>query len=80
MKDISDRLRHSTVQITSDIYTDMTVKRKRKVAEIYEKAVYVQKKIPRQHRGTKQCDQLKLLVLVPGVGLEPTRAAKPPGF
>ena len=51
MKDISDRLRHSTVQITSDIYTDMTSTRRQKIAATFEQAIFGPKKIPRQQRG-----------------------------
>ncbi len=53
MKDISNRLRHSTEQITADIYTDMTAKRKRKVADTFEKAVFGQKSSPVGPGGTR---------------------------
>jgi integrase len=51
MKDISDRLRHSTVQITSDIYTDMTFTRRRQVADVFNQAITGPKKSPRRRRG-----------------------------
>jgi hypothetical protein len=51
MKDISDRLRHSTVQITSDTYTDMTSKKRRQVADVFDRAITGPKKSPRRHRG-----------------------------
>jgi len=54
MKDISDRLRHSTVQITSDIYTDMTASRRQKVADVFDKAVFGPKKLPRHNRGNQR--------------------------
>jgi integrase len=53
MKDISDRLGHSTVQITSDIYTAMTSTRRQKIAATFEQSVFGPKKLPRQHREKK---------------------------
>jgi integrase len=51
MKDISDRLRHATVQITSDTYTDMTSKKRRQVADVFNRAIMGQKKSPLRQRG-----------------------------
>ncbi len=39
LKDISDRLRHSTLGITADLYTDVTNKRKHRVAQVFDKAL-----------------------------------------
>ena len=52
MKDIADRLRE-TLQVAASTYTDMTIKRKRKIADIFDKAVYGPKKNPRRNRGNQ---------------------------
>ena len=52
VKDIADRLRE-TLQVAASTYTDMTAKRKRKIADTFEKAVYGPKKNPRRQRGNQ---------------------------
>jgi integrase len=49
-KDIADRLRE-TPQVASETYIDVTAKRKRKIADTFDQAVFGQKKLPRHHRG-----------------------------
>jgi hypothetical protein len=49
-KDIADRLRE-TPQVASDTYIDVTAKRKQKIADAFDQAVFGQKKNPRRNRG-----------------------------
>ena len=49
-KDIADRLRE-TPQVASETYIDVTTKRKRKIADTFDQAVFGPKKIPRWLRG-----------------------------
>ncbi len=55
LKDISDRLRHSTLGITADLYTDVTNKRRRQVAQAFAKAImHARKKSsPRRNQGER---------------------------
>ncbi len=48
-KDIADRLRE-TPQVASDTYIDVTAKRKRKIADVFDQAVFGPKKNSRRNR------------------------------